>query len=82
MKSIPKKYSIPPFFEVQEQVATQYKSLYALQDLKLATILAAFHGEMLTNPTRYTVQIGKNQHLELQPEHLRYTNHSFSPLLS
>lgn len=74
-----KKTAIPPFFEVHEQVATGYKSLYALQAIQPATVLSSFHGELFTQPTRYTVQINANQHLELEPAHLRYTNHSCEP---
>lgn len=74
-----KKSTIPPFFEVHEQVATGYKSLYALKDLKPNTVLASFHGTLFAEPTRYTVQINAKQHMELQPAHLRYTNHSCEP---
>lgn len=74
-----KKYLVKPYFEVHEEVTAGYKSLYAAQDLKVGTILSEFNGKVFENPTRYTVQINKNQHLELQPEHLRYTNHSCEP---
>ena len=66
--------------EVHEDIDSGYKSLYASQKLKPAVILSAFSGkELLSKPTRYTVQVDESQHVKLNPEYLRYINHSCDP---
>lgn len=73
------KHQATPIFEIHENMETGYKSMFAGQNLKAASILATFSGELFATPTRYTVQINENQHIKLDPEYLRYINHSCAP---
>ena len=75
-----KKYSVSPFFEVQEDEQTGYKSLFAAQDLPAFTILLTIgYQKILDAPNMHSLQIGDNRHIELQPDYLQYTNHSCNP---
>lgn len=71
---------VSPLFEIRKNIQSNYKSIFASQDLKPNTLLSKFHYlEKLTQPTRYTVQIGDEEHIVLQPDYLRYINHSCHP---
>lgn len=65
--------------EVRQQSA-DYKSMFAIQDLNVNTIIANFSfGEKLQKPNRYSVQINETEHIILSPLYLQYINHSCSP---
>ena len=75
-----KKQQVAPFFEVHECLETGYQSMYATRDLSPFTVLSKFgyHG-VFNEPTRFTVQVSENQHIQLKPTYLQYINHSCRP---
>lgn len=71
---------VHPLFNLQKNTATGYQSIFATKDLAPNTVLMAFHyNQIFPKPTRYSVQIGENQHISLQPNYLQYINHSCDP---
>lgn len=75
-----KKHRVTPLLEVREYMDSGYKSLFAIQDIPPETILSPVtYQEILSVPSRYSLQLREGQHIELEPIYLRYTNHSCSP---
>ena len=75
-----RKQKVTPFFEVHQCIETGYKSMFATQDLKPSITLSKFdYHEILSKPTRFTIQISEHQHIALKPTYLQYINHSCSP---
>lgn len=75
-----KKHPKTSVFEVHENCETNFKSMFAGQDLAAGVQLSTIDGgNRLDNPNRYTVQINEKEHLELNPEYLQYINHSCEP---
>ncbi len=75
-----KKYQVAPFFEIQEEITTGYKSLFAVQDVEPFTLLSELsHEEILITANRYSVQIDDYQHIKPKPQYLQYINHSCRP---
>ena len=59
---------------------TNQKQLKSLVPFKKGDIIISFSARsVLEKPTRLTVQIDQNKHIELFPDFLQYTNHSCSP---
>lgn len=75
-----KIHQVTLHLEVRENIETGYNSIFATKKLELNSVVSTFnYNEILKKPTRFTIQLNDNQHFELQPEHLRYTNHSCNP---
>ncbi len=75
-----KNQQVTPFFEVRHFTEENYKSMFVTQDMEANTVLMAFsYKKILPQATRYTVQMGKNKHIHLDPEYLQYINHSCNP---
>ena len=60
-------------------MAPGHRRVSALVAARKGESLATFHGARIPHPTRYTVQVGVFEHLQLEPEPLRYINHSCHP---
>src|SRR5437016_6476356 len=56
-----------------------HKSVTALVAVAPGDSLIAFRGITLSEANRYTLQVGAYQHIMLEPEVLRYVNHSCDP---
>ncbi len=57
-----------------------YRSVVASRAIEEGEMLARFRYRRITRkPTRYTVQVEENTHIELEPEYLQYINHSCAP---
>ena len=75
-----KDQSVTPFFQVRHYTESDYKSMFATQDLPADTILMEYgYREILRHPSRYSVQTSMNRHIHLAPEYLQYINHSCNP---
>ena len=73
---------------MQEIVRIQIKkiinnnSLVAVGSLKQGDILSPFKASTYyISPSRFSIQLEENTHIELDPDFLRYTNHSCEPNL-
>ncbi len=55
------------------------RGLFALKPLLRHEILITYDGPLLDHPTRYSIQIDDNLHIEGTPESNAYLNHSCSP---
>lgn len=65
---------------VSKNAETQEKSLYAERPFATGEIICAFGArEILSKPSRTTVQIGARKHILLYPVELEFTNHSCDP---
>ena len=61
---------------------THQKSLHAVVPIKNGEVFSSFRaGNRLSYPTRFTVQLGEDEHIELQPAFLQFINHSCKPNL-
>ncbi|RYY57316.1 MAG: SET domain-containing protein [Chitinophagaceae bacterium] len=68
------------FAVVRQNIANDQKAFFAQRSYSPGEVLARFTaGEVLDRPSYLTVQVGINQHIMLQPEHLQYINHSCEP---
>jgi len=66
--------------ELRDSKVTGEKSLHALRPFNPGETLFRFQAKgYLSEPNRYTVQMGENKHILLDPEHLQYINHSCRP---
>ena len=54
-----------------------FKSLYATKSYKKDEVIYKLTGEILSKPTRTSIEIGINQHIE--DEYGQFMNHSFNP---
>ncbi|MEZ4885360.1 MAG: SET domain-containing protein-lysine N-methyltransferase [Chitinophagales bacterium] len=71
---------VTSFFEVRHFKESNYKSMFATQDIAADAVLMEFgYKEILPQPTRYSVQTSMNRHIHLDPEYLQYINHSCHP---
>jgi hypothetical protein len=61
--------------EVREK--NNFKGLYVTIDLKMGTSIYVLKGDILDKPTRTSIEIGVNKHIE--DIYGSYMNHSFSP---
>ena len=54
--------------------------MYATKGLEFFNVSMKFgYYEMLTTPTRFTVQVNESEHIRLKPTYLQYINHSCRP---
>ena len=56
-----------------------HKSLNSLVALAKGDFLCAFQGTYQPRPTRHSIQVGPSEHMLVDPEALRYINHSCDP---
>ena len=78
--TIIKTNPVNSYLEIRENPDTGYKSLFALRNLKNRIKLSDFKPQtILESPSMYSVQVGENQHIELNPNYLQYINHSCDP---
>ena len=62
--------------------STHQKSLHSVIPVKRGELFTSFSaGKILNSPTRYTIQRGENEHVEVQPAFLQFINHSCKPNL-
>lgn len=54
-----------------------FKSLYSTKAYYENDVIHKLTGEILSEPTRTSIEIGENQHIE--DEYGKYMNHSFTP---
>ena len=60
--------------------ASDYRSLVTTRAFAAGEVLARFSArEVLDRPNHLTVQVRRDRHILLAPEHLQYTNHSCDP---
>lgn len=75
-----KNQILPEFLELRENLTGDYTSIFVAQDLEANTLIMAFTAKTIfAQPNRYTVQIDDEQHVALNPNYLKYINHSCSP---
>lgn len=68
------------FAVVRQNIVNNQKGFFAQLSYHPGDVVAEFSaGKMLSEPTYLTVQVGIDQHIMLQPEHLQYINHSCDP---
>lgn len=68
------------FAVVRLNLTNDQKGFFAQQSYHAGDRVAGFSaGAVLPAPSYLTVQVGINQHILLQPEHLQYINHSCDP---
>ncbi len=68
------------FLEVMVNTATKQKSLYTLKQINANDIIVNFSAsEIQKTPTYLTVQIELEKHIILNPDYLKYINHSCNP---
>jgi len=53
------------------------KGLYSLQEYKINTKIRRLEGDIRNKPTRTSIEIGHNKHIE--DHYGKYMNHSFEP---
>src|SRR5690349_14910341 len=68
------------FAVVRQNVDNNQKAFFAQRSYEPGQVIADFSaGEIKSEPTYLTVQVGIDKHIMLQPEHLQYINHSCDP---
>lgn len=68
------------FAVVRQNILNDQKAFFAQRKYQPGEVLTTFSaGETLSKPSYLTVQVGINQHIMLEPEHLQYINHSCDP---
>jgi hypothetical protein len=68
------------FATLYQNNITGEKSLHATIAIRQGDIFASFEAaEIHATPNKYTVQVGDEIHIILQPEYLQYINHSCDP---
>ena len=68
------------FAVVRQNIVSNQKGFFAQRSYLPGDIVADFSaGQILSEPTYLTVQVGIDKHIILQPEHLQYINHSCDP---
>lgn len=68
------------FASVRQNVVNNQKAFFAHRTYTAGDVVTVFFaGDTLATPTYLTVQVGLDQHIMLQPEHLQYINHSCDP---
>lgn len=68
------------FAVVRQNIVNNQKGFFASRPYRPGEMVAEFSaGDILSEPTYLTVQIGSDKHIMLQPEHLQYINHSCDP---
>jgi hypothetical protein len=68
------------FAVVRQNILNDQKAFFAQRKYQPGEVLTTFSaGEMLSKPSYLTVQVGIDQHIMLEPEHLQYINHSCDP---
>jgi len=55
------------------------RGLFAIQDVKAGDILVTYDGPIIDCPTRYSIQIDEDKHIEGTEESNAFLNHSCSP---
>lgn len=77
--SIHQKQAVTPTLEIWDY-GNDYKSLHVRQDMAVSSIISPIgYQEVFEQADRYTVQMGKAQHISLAPNYLQYINHSCQP---
>lgn len=59
--------------------ADRQRGLFATRPFRKDEILIAFDGPIIDHPTRYSIQMGENLHIEGTPESNAFLNHSCLP---
>lgn len=68
------------FAVVRQNTSTNQKAFFAQKAYKPGDLISSFSaGVIVQEPSYLTVQIGKDQHILLEPSHLQYINHSCDP---
>jgi hypothetical protein len=68
------------FAVVRQNIDNNQKAFFAQRKYEPGHVVCDFSaGKMMSRPTYLTVQVGIDQHIMLQPEHLQYINHSCDP---
>jgi len=68
------------FAEVREDASSLAKSLHSILSFTKDQIICKFGAAaILKTPTYLTIQIGIDEHIHLQPEFLKFINHSCDP---
>ena len=68
------------FAAVWQNILNDQKAFFAQRRYQPGEVLAPFSAnETRREPSYLTVQVGDDQHIMLQPEHLQYINHSCDP---
>lgn len=68
------------FAKIDFDAKIHQNRLISLKEFKKGSIICHFSAaEMLTEPSRYTVQTGIDKHIILSPLYLEYVNHSCEP---
>lgn len=68
------------FAKIDFDPKLQQNRLIALKDFKKGSIICHFsYAEILSSPSRYTLQTGEDKHIILSPLYLEYVNHSCDP---
>jgi hypothetical protein len=66
--------------DLRQDPVTGHKSIHAISSMDKGQVLSPFsYSEVLTEPTRFTLQLEEGRHILLSPEWLWYCNHSCSP---
>lgn len=73
-------FSSHDFAEVREDNHSLAKSLHSLKQFSKGDVICKFKAAaILKKPTYLTVQTGMDEHIHLDPDFLKYTNHSCEP---
>lgn len=68
------------FAAVRQNVDNNQNAFFAQRSYQPGDVVAEFFaGAVLKEPTYLTVQVGIDEHIMLQPEHLQYINHGCDP---
>lgn len=68
------------FASVRQNIVSNQKAFFAQRTYQPGDVVTVFSsGAILNEPTYLTVQVGIDRHIMLQPEHLKYINHSCDP---
>ena len=68
------------FAVVRQNTSNNQKAFFAQRSYQPGDVITTFSaGAVVSSPSYLTVQIGVDQHILLEPEHLQYINHSCDP---
>jgi len=68
------------FAVVRQNISNNQKAFFAQRSYQAGDVISTFSaGAVVSTPSYLTVQIGVDQHILLEPEHLQYINHSCDP---
>lgn len=66
--------------EIKYDETQRHHSFHAAKNYDKGDLIISFSASSVQeNPDRFTVQINKNKHMVLEPDYLKYLNHSCEP---